>query len=107
MTVILLESVLLSLGGGVLGWTLGHTVNALASTRIEQQTGVSMGFFSLAPPVKIAEVLGADPTITWVQNLRISSELMLVPALIMLAIAVGFFPALTAYRTDVAQALDR
>ena len=107
MTVILLESVLLSLGGGALGWTLGHTVNALASTRIEQQTGVSMGFFSLAPPVKIAEVLGADPTMSWVQNLRISSELMLVPALIMLAIAVGFFPALTAYRTDVAQALDR
>jgi len=107
MAVILFEAILLSLGGGVLGWVLGHTVNMLASSRIEQQTGVVMGFFSLAPPVKIGELLGADPSLAWVQNIRISSELLLIPALILLAIVVGFFPALTAYRTDVAQALDR
>ena len=107
MTVILFESVLLSLGGGALGWILGHGINALASPRIEQQTGVAMGFFSLAPPVKIADIMGADPTIAWVQNLQISSELLLIPAIILLAIVVGFFPAMTAYRTDVAEALDR
>jgi putative ABC transport system permease protein len=33
------------------------------------------------------------------------SELMLIPALILLAIICGFFPALSAYRTDVAKSL--
>jgi putative ABC transport system permease protein len=33
------------------------------------------------------------------------SELILVPGLILLASAVGFMPAVVAYRTDVAQSL--
>ena len=36
----------------------------------------------------------------------ISSEFLLIPGLIVLAIVVGFLPALAAYRTDVSQALS-
>ncbi len=107
MSVILIEAIMLSMAGGALGWTMGHTINALAAARIEQQTGVSIGFWTLAPPVKLAEALGADPDIVWLEHLRVSSELLLVPGLILLAIVVGIFPAITAYRTDVAQALER
>jgi putative ABC transport system permease protein len=32
-------------------------------------------------------------------------ELLLIPGLIVLAVAVGFLPALSAYRTDVARSL--
>jgi putative ABC transport system permease protein len=37
----------------------------------------------------------------------VSSELLLIPALLTLAVAVGLLPALTAYRTDVAEALGK
>ena len=95
MTVILLESVLLSLGGGVGGWLCGHGLNWLASGEIEQRTGVTMSFFSVAPPLDVdAWVLGS-----------ISPEWLLVPALVGLAIIVGFLPAMSAYRTDVAESL--
>ncbi len=36
----------------------------------------------------------------------ISSEFLLIPGLILLAIIVGFLPAISAYRTDVARALS-
>jgi putative ABC transport system permease protein len=36
----------------------------------------------------------------------IPPELVLIPALVLLAIAVGFMPAITAYRTDVAKSLQ-
>ncbi len=106
MSIILLESVFLSLAGGALGWTLGHGLNMLASPRIEEQTGVKVGFLDLAPPVNLAEMLGADSSIAWLQNLRVSSELLLIPGLVALAILVGLVPAMAAYRTDVAESLD-
>jgi putative ABC transport system permease protein len=98
--------VFLSLAGGALGWTVGHGLNVLAGPRIEQQTGVRVGFLDLAPPVNLAEMLGADSSIAWLQNMRVSSELLLIPGLILLAILVGLVPAIAAYRTDVAEALD-
>jgi putative ABC transport system permease protein len=106
MTIILLEAVFLSLAGGALGWTVGHGLNVLAGPRIEQQTGVRVGFLDLAPPVNLAEMLGADSSIPWVQKMRVSSELLLIPSLILLAILVGLVPAIAAYRTDVAESLD-
>jgi putative ABC transport system permease protein len=44
MTVILFESILLSVVGGFVGWFAAHGLNALASPIVEQRTGVSIGF---------------------------------------------------------------
>ncbi len=80
MSIILLESIFLSLGGGLAGWFLAHGLNWLASPLIEAQTGVSIHFLD----IQLAEAL-------------------LIPGLIVLAIICGFLPALSAYRTDVAK----
>ncbi|MGE3780270.1 MAG: ABC transporter permease [Pirellulaceae bacterium] len=100
MSVILLESVLLSLGGGALGWMGGHTLNAVASPYIEERTGVSIGFFDLAPPVESLELAGLGTIIG-----KMSLELAIIPSLLLLAMVVGLLPAVAAYRTDVAKSL--
>ncbi|MFM7070998.1 MAG: FtsX-like permease family protein [Planctomycetota bacterium] len=101
MGIILLESIMLSLGGGGAGWVAGHSLNVAASGPIERETGVSMGFFDVAPPVNLLELLGVESRL----SIGISMELLLIPALLALAIAVGFLPALSAYRTDVSRSL--
>lgn len=83
MGIILLESVMLSLGGGLVGWIAGHGIVAGLSGVIEERTGVLIRFYDLTPP-----------------------ELLLIPGLSVLAVLVGFLPALSAYRTDVAEALS-
>jgi putative ABC transport system permease protein len=100
MTIILLEAVLLSLGGGVLGWVGGHTLNLLAGPYIVDRTGVSIGFFDLAPPIESLE-LGAVGQIIG----KLSLEVAIIPSLLVLAIFVGLLPAVAAYRTDVARSL--
>lgn len=103
MTIILLESILLSLGGGVLGWVGGHTLNAVASPYIVDRTGVTLNFWSLAPPPEMIESLELPwlrPIIGWM-----SLELLIIPALLLLAMLVGFLPAWSAYKTDVAKSL--
>jgi putative ABC transport system permease protein len=82
MAIVLVESILLSLGGGLLGMLLAHTMIGLISPYVESQTGVTLGLFQFDP-----------------------KEMMLIPALVVLASLVGFLPALSAYRTDVAKAL--
>lgn len=82
LNVILLESMLLSLGGGLGGWLLGHALIAAASPWVLAYTGFAMGVVSF----------------TW-------QELALLPALVLLATLVGYLPALDGYRTDVAKAL--
>jgi putative ABC transport system permease protein len=82
MLIVLLESILLALAGGVLGWLLGHGLLAALSPWIALETGVSIAFWQAA-------VL----------------ELVIIPGLVVLAAIVGFLPALVAYRTDVAKAL--
>ncbi len=82
MLIVLLESILLSLGGGVLGWLLGHLLIAGLNPWIVNQTGVAIGFFHSVP-----------------------LELVIIPGLIGLAALVGYLPAMVAYRTDVARAL--
>ncbi len=82
MAIILIESILLSLGGGLLGMLLGHGLVAVLAPTIADQTGVL--------------VSAVDFQIV---------ELILIPGLIALATAVGYLPALAAYRTDVARAL--
>ena len=43
MAIVLVESILLSLGGGLLGMLLAHTMIGLISPYVESQTGVSLG----------------------------------------------------------------
>ena len=83
---------------------MGHGLNWLASPVIEQRTGVSIGFLDFAPGVNIYKLLGGMADIQW---MSVSSELLLIPALLVLAIFVGFLPALAAYRTDVAGSLGK
>jgi putative ABC transport system permease protein len=82
MGIILLESILLSVGGGLIGMALGHGMIGLASSYVVAHTGVSLNAFQFDP---------------W--------ELALIPGLIVLASLVGLLPALAAYRTDVAKSL--
>ncbi len=81
--IVLLEAVLLALLGGVAGWVLGHLMIGIASPFVEARTGVSL------------DMLAFD-----------ASELVVIPALVLLAILAGVLPAFTAYRTDVAKALS-
>lgn len=82
MAVILLESILLSLGGGAIGAILGHGLIGAFSGVILEETGVRVSALSFQ-----------------------TVELILVPGLIVLASVVGYLPALVAYRTDVAKAI--
>ena len=84
MMIILLESILLSAMGGGAGWLLAHVINALASGTIEERTGVVVRFQDFAP-----------------------TEWFVVAGLLILAVIVGFLPALSAYRTDVARSLGK
>ena len=82
MVIILLESILLSLMGGVVGVLLGHGATWLCSSMIADWTGVVVGFLQFQ-----------------------TVELILIPGLVVLASAVGYLPAMAAYRTDVAKSL--
>ena len=104
MGIVLAEAVLLSVGGGLAGWVLGHGLNVAASDLVEERTGVRMGFFDFAPPVDLSGLLGADESIAL---LNVSPEVLLIPALILLAIIVGFLPAISAYSTNVAKWLGK
>jgi putative ABC transport system permease protein len=76
---------------------------------IEEQTGVQMGMFQWDP--KLADLLalfsnefnpdGAS------QFLRTPAEIVLLPLLLTIAVLVGIWPAISAYRTDVAKSLGK
>jgi putative ABC transport system permease protein len=104
MTIVLVESIILSVGGGVAGWVMGHSLNGLASPIIERRTGVAVGFFDFAPSVNLYKLMGGVADIEW---MAVSSEVLLIPSLLILAVIVGFLPALAAYRTDVAGSLGK
>lgn len=82
MGIILFESILLSLLGGLAGVLLGHLVLAALAPTVESMTGVILKFWEFH----------------W-------QEALLIPGLVAFASLVGFLPALTAYRTDVAKTL--
>ena len=83
MSIILLESILLSLGGGLLGVLIGHSLVWGLSPFIMEYSNVMVRFW----------------------NFQLA-ELILIPGLIALASVVGYLPAVIAYRTDVAQSLQ-
>jgi putative ABC transport system permease protein len=95
MCIILLEATLLALGGGILGWFVGHAATWAASPLIEENTGVTVGFWSWEPAMQV------------LTGLALPVESVLIPALVLLAIVVGIWPAISAYRTDVAQSLGK
>jgi putative ABC transport system permease protein len=82
MGIILAESILLSLLGGVAGVLLGHAVLGVVGPLVEMRTGISLRFWDF----------------NW-------KESLLIPGLVVFASLVGFLPALTAYRTDVGRIL--
>ncbi len=82
MLIILMESILLSLMGGAMGLLIGHGAIWLCSPLIADWTGVVIGLFQFQ----------------W-------SEFWLILGLVFLASAVGYLPAMSAYRTDVAKSL--
>ena len=83
MFVVLLESIILSVLGGLAGVVLAHGVIGALSGVIVNQTGVTVSMFQFEP-----------------------IELVIIPGLVVLASLVGYLPALAAYRTDVAKALS-
>jgi putative ABC transport system permease protein len=81
LVTVLLEAILLAVGGGLVGWALGHGIVAALGPWITANTGVPVSLLSAAP----------------------LAELLLVPFLIAVAILAALLPALAAYRTDVAK----
>lgn len=84
LATVLIEAVLLAVGGGLVGWVLGHGIVAAIGPWIAASAGVRAGFFSSAP----------------------EAEVLLVPFLVLLAILAALLPALAAYRTDVSRWLQ-
>ncbi len=80
LATVLFEAILLAGFGGLAGWTLGHGIVAAIGPWITTNAGVSATIFSGS----------------W-------AEALLVPFLVVLAIAAALIPAIAAYRTDVAK----
>ncbi len=83
MAIVLLESMMLALFGGLAGIVLGHGAIGLFAPWVASELGFPLEWLHFS----------------WL-------ELVLVPSLIVLAAGAGFLPAFTAYRTDVAKALS-
>ncbi|QDU26167.1 outer membrane-specific lipoprotein transporter subunit LolE [Anatilimnocola aggregata] len=111
MAIILLEATLLSLGGCAIGWALGHFACYWASPTIEERTGVFIGMNLWGDPFfHPLEWLSSDfasRNEQLNQSFKLPVELLIVPALVLLAMLVGLWPALSAYRTDVARSLGK
>jgi len=80
--IILLESLLIAVIGGILGWVLAHAAIVIASPVIEANTGVRPTFFTVS-----------------------TYELYVLPFVLLLAVLAGLLPAAIAYRTDVGRNL--
>jgi putative ABC transport system permease protein len=84
LAAVLAEAILLAVGGGLVGWLLGHLLVGALGPWISTNAGVTASVLSAAP----------------------GAELLLVPGLILLGIAAALVPAIAAYRTDVARWLQ-
>jgi len=82
MAIIMLESVLLSLGGGLFGILIGHVMLQLVGPWVEAYSGIILYAWSFH----------------W-------TEVTLIPGLLVLSAFIGYLPAAVAYRQDVATSL--
>lgn len=82
-TIIVAEAMILCLGGGLLGVVLGHGLMFAAAPIVERSAGIIVNPFAFA-----------------------TAELILFPALLVMAIIIAVLPGLSAYRTDVAESLS-
>ncbi|TWT55826.1 Macrolide export ATP-binding/permease protein MacB [Thalassoglobus neptunius] len=82
-SLILVESLLLCLIGGIGGLLLGHAIVFVAAPIIEARSGLLI-----------------DP------RAFTTTEFIVIPVLIVMATLIGILPGLTAYRTDVAEGLQ-
>jgi putative ABC transport system permease protein len=82
-SIIIAEAVLLCGGGGMAGLVIGHALVFIAGPIVEARSDILI-----------------DP---WFFE---THELMILPALLVLAVIVGLVPGLTAYRADVAKGLS-
>lgn len=81
--IILMESTIIALVGGLMGWLIGHLAGPLSNWWTEGATGTNIGFFNSAS----------------------ASEAWIVPGMIVLGILAGIVPAVSAYRTSVVESL--
>ena len=79
---ILCETLLLCLGGGLLGLALGHGLMILAGPMLEDRSGLLVNRWAVSP---------------W--------ELVILPVTLLIATLSGLIPSVTAYQTDVAETL--
>jgi putative ABC transport system permease protein len=107
LMIMLCESILIALTAGLIGWIAGHALNLAMAPTIEAKTGIQLGFFDLAPSIPMAFLPGGSLLPTSLATLKVSPELLLVPGLVLLAVIVGIYPAISAYRTDVSQSLGK
>ena len=107
LLIMLCESVLMALAAGIIGWIAGHGMNALMSPMIEAYTGIRVGFLDVAPSIPLAFLPGGNLLPEWLSAMSISPELLVVPGMVVLAILVGIYPAISAYRTDVSASLGK
>ena len=107
LAIILCESIIIAMFGGLLGWIGGHSLNAAISPYVEANTGVRLSFFEFAPssPMFPDTLWGFDFPNEILES--VSPELLLIPGLIVLAILVGLYPAISAYFTDVSKSLGK
>lgn len=82
-SIVLAESGLLCVGGGIIGWVVGHLLAVAFAPEVSARTGLLLN--------------------GWVIH---EYEYWLFPVLLCLGALVGFVPAMTAYRTNVADALN-
>jgi putative ABC transport system permease protein len=102
MRIILLESIILSVLGGVLGWLGAHVLVVLLNPTIQAWSGGSVGWFEF---VSLGSLLQQATGTSMGSLAWVPVELVLVPLLVILAAIVGYLPALNAYSTDVAESL--
>ena len=81
--IILVESILIAVIGGIVGWIIGHAIGPIGNAWTEPATGVRIQFFSVNSEM----------------------ELWIVPGLIVLGALAGIIPAMSAYQTSVAKSL--
>jgi len=81
--IILLESLLIAIGGGLVGWCVGHALGPMSNPWTMPATGVQIGWFSFNS--------------TW--------EAWIIPGLVLVGTLAGVIPAIAAYRTPVARSL--